>query len=107
MLFFLVAVGFCGQGAMCSATQFQTVVANNVTSEVAAFDEKIHKLKEARVQASRNAYLAGNKADMVMETDWIAYRNALAKQSSYQQEVAEIDAQIAELEKQKAALLRK
>jgi outer membrane murein-binding lipoprotein Lpp len=107
ILLFLVAVAFCGQGTICFAAEIKNTVVSNTTTQVADLDEKIHKLKEARDQAAMNAYLAGNKADMVMETDWLAYRNAIAKQSSYQQQVDDLDAQIAELEKQKAALLSK
>ena len=92
--------GFMNNTELCAASAEQS-------DTVSALDKKINELKVQRNVAKRDAYLAGNKADMVMETDWIGYRQALAAQAAFQQQVNDLDAQIAALEKQRAQALGK
>lgn len=73
-------------------------------SQIAALDTQIQKLKNDRDVAAMRAYMAGNTADQVMDKDWLGYKTAIDKQSQLQELVAQLDSQIAELEKKKAAL---
>jgi hypothetical protein len=105
--FFLVLLAFCGQAGQGFAAEICQVASSDAASQVLALDQQIKQLKIAKEVAERNAYLAGNKADMVMDNDWLAYRNALAMQTQYEQEAQALKAQIAALEKQRAQLVNK
>jgi len=64
-------------------------------------DSKITEYKQARNQAKLRAEIASRDADRLMTLDWLGYRQALDRQDYFEKQVKELDAKIAELEKQK------
>jgi hypothetical protein len=78
--------------------------AQSQEDQAASLDKLIKEFKAARDQAESQAYEAGSRADQYLGQSWIDYRQAIQKQQMYQQQVKDLDAKIAELEKQRAAL---
>jgi hypothetical protein len=78
-----------------------------VPSTKEGLDAKIKELKQARAVAKMNAYLAGNQASREYDNNWLGYRQAVQNQEQYEQLQAQLDSQIAELEKQRAAIYGK
>jgi len=87
----------------CSATLLP-LFAYCDDAQIASLDKQIAELQAERTQAKRQAYIAGSNADQYLGQNWTDYRRALIKQEAYQHRVKELDAKIAELEKQKSAL---
>lgn len=93
--------------AAASGTAQTNTSNTDMQSQIAALDNQIQQLKNARDVAAMRAYTAGNTADQVMDRDWLGYKTALDQQTQFQEQVTKLDGQIAELEKQKAALQAK
>jgi hypothetical protein len=68
-----------------------------------AIDQEIVEYQRQRDAAKLKADLAGRNADRVMQQDWMEYRKELQRQEALEQQVIELDAKIAELEKRKAS----
>lgn len=61
-------------------------------------EQKIQRLKKERDLLRQEIYLAGQKADQLIDQDWLGYRQALARQERAQAKLKEIDAEIKSLE---------
>lgn len=76
----------------------------DLQSDRTSLDKEIAEFKTARDSSQMKADLAGRNADRVMQQDWMEYRHELQRQEMFQQEVVDLDAKIADLEKQKSKL---
>jgi hypothetical protein len=82
------------------------VVNDSASTEIAAIDQKIAALQVKRSQARLNRDMANRNADRLLTQDWLGYRRQLALSAQYDRELEQIDAKIAELNKQKQQLLK-
>jgi outer membrane murein-binding lipoprotein Lpp len=80
-----------------------TATPDNQAAQTTTLDQQIKQLKDERAKAKMQAYVAGSNADQWLGQSWVNYQQAIAKQEKAEQRVKELDAKIAELEKQKAA----
>ena len=78
--------------------------ASQPTEQIATLDQEIKKLKDERSQAKMQAYIASGNASQWLGQSWVNYQEAIRKQERNEARVKVLDARIAELEKQKAAL---
>lgn len=76
-------------------------------AELATVEAEIEEFTNARDAFAERAYIAGSRADQIMDEDWLGYRQALANQARFQQDVVWLNEKIAELEKQKQELQMK
>lgn len=89
---------FVSSIALCSSSP------QDLKTQISALDAEIKEFQTARDQYAMKAYVAGNKADQIMDEDWLAYKRELALQAEYQQDVIWLDQKIKALQKQRDAL---
>lgn len=96
---FFCSAALCPISAIYGDTETQT--------DLATIEAEIKEFTNARDAFAERAYIAGSRADQIMDEDWLGYRQALANQARFQQDVVWLNEKIAELEKQKQQLQAK
>jgi len=83
---------------------------NDTSSDVqyiAQIDQEIQDLRNEKARCQMGATEASDDADRFMDlNDWVSYREQVARQSSMQQQMRGIDAEITQLEQKKEKALQ-
>ncbi len=95
-LFFTCSFCFADQSDTSSDAQY-----------IAQIDQEIQDLRNEKARCQMGANEASDEADRLMDlNDWVSYREQVALQSSMQQQMRGLDAQINQLEQKREKALQ-